>query len=278
MGRFKALVTGASRGIGKAIALDIARIGYDVAISARTVHAGEVRDNTLTVHRSDTRPLPGSLDETAAELRAVGVEVLPVAADLTDLASVGACAQRILDAWGAIDLIVHNGRYIGPGLMDMFMDIPLEAYGRFFTAHCLAPIVLTRALLPGMLERGQPRLITITSSAGMEVPPGLPGQGGWGLGYGVGKGSGHPLALQLYAEYKDQGLLAWNVQPGYIATERNHISVRDYGREITGVAGPSVVGAVVAWLLTTPEGAALAGTMVEAQPVARQHDLHPAWD
>lgn len=278
MARRRALVTGASRGIGKAIALDLAKIGYDVAISARTVHAGETRDNTLTVHRSDTRPLPGSLDETAAEIRALGGEALAVAADLTDLASVGACAQRIIDAWGAIDLLVHNGRYIGPGLMDSFMDTPLEAYGKFFTAHCLAPIVLTRALLPGMIARGEPRLITITSSSGLEAPPGLPGKGGWGLGYGVGKGSGHPLALQLHTEFRDQGLLSWNVQPGYIATERNHVSIKDYGRDLIGVAGPSVVGAVIAWLLTTPEGAALSGTMVEAQPMARKYNLHPAWD
>ncbi|HEY6870203.1 MAG TPA: SDR family oxidoreductase [Novosphingobium sp.] len=278
MGRKRALVTGASRGIGKAIAVELARIGYDVVISARTISPGEVRDNSLTIHRSDTRPLPGSLSETAAEIRALGGEALPIAADLTDLASVGACAQRILDTWGEIDLIVHNGRHLGPGLMDMFMDIPLDAYGKFFTAHCMAPIVLTKALLPGMLARGEPRLITITSSAHLEVPPGLPGKGGWGLGYGVGKGAGHPLAMQLYAEYRDQGMLSWNVQPGYIATERNHVSIKDYGRELTGVAGPSVVGAVIAWLLTTPEGAALAGTMVEAQPVARAYNLHPAWD
>ncbi|HET9628177.1 MAG TPA: SDR family oxidoreductase [Novosphingobium sp.] len=278
MGRKRALVTGASRGIGKAIAVELARIGYDVVISARTISPGEVRDNSLTIHRSDTRPLPGSLSETAAEIRALGGEALPIAADLTDLASVGACAQRILDTWGEIDLIVHNGRHLGPGLMDMFMDIPLDAYGKFFTAHCLAPIVLTKALLPGMLARGEPRLITITSSAHLEVPPGLPGKGGWGLGYGVGKGAGHPLAMQLYAEYRDQGMLSWNVQPGYIATERNHVSIKDYGRELTGVAGPSVVGAVIAWLLTTSEGAALAGTMVEAQPVARAYNLHPAWD
>lgn len=278
MGRKRALVTGASRGIGKAIAVELARIGYDVVISARTISPGEVRDNSLTIHRSDTRPLPGSLSETAAEIRALGGEALPIAADLTDLASVGACAQRILDTWGEIDLIVHNGRHLGPGLMDMFMDIPLDAYGKFFTAHCMAPIVLTKALLPGMLARGEPRLITITSSAHLEVPPGLPGKGGWGLGYGVGKGAGHPLAMQLYAEYRDQGMLSWNVQPGYIATERNHVSIKDYGRELTGVAGPSVVGAVIAWLLTTSEGAALAGTMVEAQPVARAYNLHPAWD
>jgi NAD(P)-dependent dehydrogenase (short-subunit alcohol dehydrogenase family) len=277
MARLRALVTGASRGIGRAIAIDLAKAGFDVAISARTVQPGEQRDNSLTVHRSDTRPLPGSLQETAQDISRNGGEALLVAADLTDLASVGACAQRILDTWGAIDLLVHNGRYIGPGLMDLFMDTPLDAYGKFFTAHCLAPIVLTKALLPGMIERGQPKLVTITSRSAMDVPPGLPGKNGWGLAYGIGKAAGHPLAFQLFAEYKDQGLLAWNVDPGYVATERNQVSLKDYGRELVGAAPPTVVSAAVSWLVTTSGGSALAGSMVEAQAIARSHQLHPEW-
>ena len=65
-----ALVTGASRGIGKACAVSLARAGFDVALAARTVTPGEVREHSVTVRRSDTRPLPGSLEETAAEVEA----------------------------------------------------------------------------------------------------------------------------------------------------------------------------------------------------------------
>jgi len=63
-----------------------------------------------------------------------------------------------------------------------------------------------------------------------------------------------------------------------VATERNYISVRDYGRDLVGAAPPSAIGAAVTWLLSTPEGAAMAGTMVDAQALARMHKLHPAWD
>ncbi len=273
-----ALVTGASRGIGKAIAIALAKAGYDLALSARTVKTGEIRDNSLTVHKSDTRPLPGSLEETAEAIKAAGGRSLLAAADLTDRASVGACAQVILDRWGRVDLLVHNGRYLGPGLMDIFMDTPIDAYGKFVEAHCIAPIILTRAFLPGMVERGRGDVINITSGSAYDVPPGPAGKGGWGLAYAIGKASGHPLVGTLHAEFKNNGVRAFNVQPGFVGTERNEISVRDYGRELVGAAPPAAIAAVVTWLVTTKEGAQLAGTNVEAQDVCRQRKLYPAWD
>jgi len=278
MTRPKALVTGASRGIGKAISIALAKAGYDVAVSARTVQPGERRDNSLTVHRSDDRPLPGSLEETAAVLEAEGARTLRVAADLTDRASVEACAQEVLDKWDGVDLLVHNGRYLGPGLMDTFFDTPVDAYGKFFEAHCIAPIVLTRALLPKMLERGAGQVVTITSSSAYDTPPAPAGKGGWGLAYAVGKASGHPLVGTLHAEFKDRGIRAFNVQPGFVGTERNEIAVREYGKELVGAAPPSAIGAVVTWLVTTAEGTAYAGTCVEAQDLCREKKLHPSWD
>nr|WP_087576191.1 SDR family oxidoreductase [Sphingomonas sp. CDS-1] len=277
MGRQVAFVTGASRGIGKAIALALADIGYDLIIAARTISPGEVRDNSLTIHQRNSRALPGSLQETAQELETKGAKVLMIQLDLTDRASVGAAAQKIMDSWGGVDMIVHNGRHIGPGLQDIFLDIPIDAYGKFFEAHCIAPIILTKVLLPGMLERGGGTVVTITSNAAYDAPPAPAGKGGWGLGYAIGKGAGHQLVGTLHAEYFERGLRAFNVQPGFIGTERNQIMAKDTGHEISRAAPPSIIGALVGWLVTSDEADSFSGRTIEAQSFVRERNLAPDW-
>lgn len=272
-----ALVTGASRGIGKAVAVHLARAGFDVALGARTVQEGEAREHSSTIKASNTRPLPGSLASTAGLVEAEGTRALPVYLDLLDRASLGASVTTVLERWGRIDVLVNNGRYIGPGHMDLFLDTPIELHERHLEANVLAPIILSRLVLPQMLERGEGHVVNVTSSAGNTDPPGPAGQGGWGLGYGMSKGAMHRLAGILHLELGPQGIFAYNLHPGFVATERMAADMGEFGFDASQAAPADVVGAVAAWLVTTPEGRALAGTWVEAQEKCRELGLVPEW-
>lgn len=143
-----ALVTGASRGIGKACAVALAEAGFDIALTARTVKEGEGREHPSTLRASDTSALPGSLDGTAELVQKAGVDTLVVAADLLDSASLVSAVATVLERKGRIDVVVHNGRYIGPGHMDLFMDTPIELLERQMQANLFAPLT-TSSSCPG---------------------------------------------------------------------------------------------------------------------------------
>lgn len=274
-----AMVTGASRGIGKAISVSLAEAGFDVALAARTVGKGDpTGDHSTSVHRAIDRPLPGSLEETAEEVTACGQQAMRVRMDLTDIVSVEMACAEILDAWGGVDVIVHNGRHIGPGLMDTILDTPIDQYRMFVEAHAVGPIRITQLLLPAMLARGAGTVVVISSGAGYEwYPTNPPGNGGAGLGYRLGKAAGHTLVGSILAEHAADGIRAFNVNPGFVITERNAPDVVAQGFEPAMGAPTSVVGAAIAWLVTDPAADELQRTNIDAQELALERNLHPAW-
>ena len=272
-----AFVTGASRGIGKAIAVHLARTGFDVALGARTLRDGEPREHSSTVATSDTSPLPGSLDSTASLVVAEGRRVLPVYLDLLDRTSLGAAAATVLERWGRVDVLVNNGRYVGPGHMDQLLDTPVELLDRHLEANVMAPVILTRLVLPGMVERGNGVVVNLASGSGTMDPPAPAGEGGWGLGYGMSKGALHRIAGFLAVELGSRGIVAFNLSPGFIATERIAQDMAGFGFDASRGAPPDVVGAVAAWLVTSPEARERNGDWIEAQEVCRDLGLLPGW-
>jgi NAD(P)-dependent dehydrogenase (short-subunit alcohol dehydrogenase family) len=277
MSRSVALVTGASRGIGKACAVRLAMAGFDVAVTARTVQEGEERDHSSTVRKTDTRPLPGSLSSTAEQIEGQGGGALVVVADLLDRASLGAAAATVLERWGRVDVLVNNGRYIGPGHMDRFLDTPLDLLDKHLEANVMGPLVLARILLPQMIERGNGLIANITSSVAWVDPPAAAGEGGWGLGYAMSKGAIHRFAGVANAELSGTGVAVVNVDPGFVATERMAVDMAEFGFDASKAAPPDAIGAAVAWLATSPETAQLSGSTVLAQQICWDHDLLPGW-
>ena len=272
-----AFVTGASRGIGKGIALELADAGYDLALTARTVHEGAAHEHSSTLARSDTSPLPGSLASPAELVRAAGRRCLTVPADLLDHPSLVSAADAVFAEWGRIDVLVNNGRYVGPGHMDFILDTPVRVLRDHLEANALAPIVLIKAIVPRMIAQGGGTVVNITSGAGYADPPAPAGQGGWGLGYAISKGALHRIAGVLALETADRGIRAFNVQPGFILTERMIQDMGDFGFDTTSGAPPALIGKVCRWLLESPDADALNGQNVEAQELCAERDLLPGW-
>jgi len=268
-----ALVTGASRGIGKACAVQLAAAGFDVAVAARTRREGEARD-----HERGGRVLPGSLEATSALVEGAGRRALAVTMDLLDRASLEEAVSQVLHEWGRVDVLVNNAVHTGGGSMEHFLDLTTEMLETKLEANVVAQFLLAKLVIPSMLERGEGTIINITSAVAVTDPPAPAGRGGWGMGYAMSKGALHRMAGILAVELRDRGLRAFNVEPGYVLTERMALDHAELGFEgVYRGAPPSVPAAVVAWLSSAPEADELNGTTVSAQRFALERGLHPDW-
>jgi NAD(P)-dependent dehydrogenase (short-subunit alcohol dehydrogenase family) len=271
-----AFVTGASRGLGRAIAAALATAGFDVAVTARTVEPGEAREHSPTVHRSDTTPLPGSLRETAALIEQAGREALVLPADLLDKAALGAAATTALERWGSLDVVVHNARFTGAGHVDAFLDTPVSAIEAHLQGSFVAQLVLNKIIVPAMVARGRGRILNITSAAGFGDPAEPPGRGGWGIAYGASKAAIHRAGNLLRLELEPHGILVINVDPGAMATERLVADRAAEGRTVAAER-PEVAAAAVVWLATSEQAAARARETVFAPELCNELGLVPGW-
>jgi NAD(P)-dependent dehydrogenase (short-subunit alcohol dehydrogenase family) len=275
-----ALITGASRGIGRCAAIALARRGFDVVITARTVREGEGRAQASSVLvQAEPMAIAGSLETTAAEIESLGRRCLPLPMDLMDRASVERVADEALAAWGRVDVLVNNAIYQGPGTMDRILDLPLELAERCLVGDYLHPLLLTQRLLPQMLERGSGRLVNMLSEAAFTTPPAPAGAGGWGVAYAAAKAAFHRVTDMCHVEFADQGVLAFSIAPGLTLTESMRVSGTDKVLVRAGhvPAPPDVAGEVVAWLGDDPDAVRYAGQMVSSRSLCRELGLVAGW-
>jgi NAD(P)-dependent dehydrogenase (short-subunit alcohol dehydrogenase family) len=270
----RALVSGASRGIGKATAVALAEAGWDVAVTGRTLREGEGHDDSDT---GEGRLLPGSLETTAALVERSGRRALPLVADLHDREGLRAAVDRVVEAWGGVDLLVNNAVDTSPGSMVPVVELTVQQLESKLAANVVAQFVLIQAVLPGMLERGRGIIIDVTSHTATADPPGPVGQGGWGVGYAASKAAFHRFAPLLAVELGDRGIRAFNVDPGYVDTERQQVNAAALGLvgHYTG-APPSAPAAAIAWLAEHPD-ATENGQTVKALKLVLTNQLHPDW-
>ncbi len=135
-----AVVTGASRGIGKQIALLLAKEGATLVIAARTTDRG-------------ASPYPGTLEETAAEIRSFGAEALPLKCDLAVRADVERLCGSAIDKFGRVDILINNAVYTGPGHYERFLNVSLAQWETMMGANFTASATACRLTLPYMVKQ-----------------------------------------------------------------------------------------------------------------------------
>jgi NAD(P)-dependent dehydrogenase (short-subunit alcohol dehydrogenase family) len=273
-----AIVTGASRGIGRAGALALAEAGFDVVVSARTVREGEGVAEPNSVREETMLSVPGSLERTAEEIEERGQRALIVPMDLIDVASVTSLPATVMAEWGRIDVLFNNAIFRGVGTLDRITDLTIESMTNLLAGNFMNQILLIQQVIPHMLAAGGGTIIDMVSGSARLDPAGPPGEGGWGILYSASKAAFGRVAGGVNAEYRAQGIKAFNVDPGNVVTEARKAAKPDdeyssgYGSEPA-----EATGKVVAWLATDPTADKFLGKWIFAPKLCSDLGLLPGW-
>ena len=229
-----ALVTGASRGLGRALAGALTARGWRVVVDARDADALAAAVATMAA--------PGS--------------AIAVPGDVADREHRWRLAEVVAEA-GGLDLLVNNASALGPSPQPLLRDYPLAALERVYAVNTFAPLALIELLLPA-LEASTGRVVNVSSDAAVEAYE------GWG-GYGSAKAALDQLTAVLAAEHERLGVYAFD--PGDMATELHQQAYP--GEDISDLPSPE---SVVEPLLTLVEGTLASGRYraadLAAQPAA----------
>jgi NAD(P)-dependent dehydrogenase (short-subunit alcohol dehydrogenase family) len=236
-----ALITGASRGLGRALAAGLARAGFDLIIDARDAAALDAATGALRAAGGPVladsgaqRPASpaGQRPESPAGQRPAGT-VTALAGDVTDPAHRAALAAAA-QAAGRLDLLVNNAGTLGASPLPALADYPPDELRAAFEVNVIAPIALTQLLLPVLRASGG-AVLNITSDAAVEA------YAGWG-GYGAAKAALEQASNVLAAE--EPALRVWWADPGDLRTDMHQLAFP--GEDISDRPEPeSVVPAFV---------------------------------
>ncbi|QHT60953.1 SDR family oxidoreductase [Paenibacillus lycopersici] len=193
------MITGASRGLGKALAGAFARNGARLALSARS---------------------EAPLMQVKQELEALGAQVLAIAGDMSlsrDVERFVAAAEVV---YGGVDVLINNAAILGPSPIPLLLDYPEEDYADVLRVNAVGPFLVTRRVLANMLVRGEGSIINVTSEAGET------GYAGWGA-YGISKFAVEGLTETWADELQETAVRVNMVDPGEMDTEMHALAVPD---------------------------------------------------
>jgi NAD(P)-dependent dehydrogenase (short-subunit alcohol dehydrogenase family) len=224
-----AIVTGASRGIGKALALGLAARGARVVCAART-------------ETEEPGGLPGTIRATAAAIKRAGGHALAVRCDVGRADDLRHLVARTLDAFGGVDVLVNNA--MAP-TRARFDELSEDAWDESMTANVRSLFVLAKLVVPPMAAQGGGSIVNISSggadhAATAAMPPGF-------LVYSVAKAAMERFTTALAPELAARGIAVNALRPGAVKTE---LATRELGEDFdwTGWTSPEAVVPAVAWL------------------------------
>lgn len=196
-------MTGASRGLGRALAELLASRGAKVVLLARQA---------------------APLEEVVAGIRARGGEAYAIAADVADKEAIHKIAGQAQGVAGPIDVVIHNASTLGPVPLRLLLDTECEDLAAVLETNLIGPFRLTKALAGAMALRGGGTIVHVSSDAAVEAYP------RWGA-YGVSKAAQDHLSRVLAAELEETGVRVLSVDPGEMDTAMHAAAIPEADRE-----------------------------------------------
>lgn len=253
-----ALVTGASRGVGRGVALGLGEAGATVYLTGRTVEAGQA-----------AVALPGTIYETAEEVTRLGGQGIPVRCDHRNDEQVEAVFQRIRGEQDRLDILVNNvwGGYehFNDGTEFWkekgFWTVPISRWDRSFQAGIRAHYVASVFAAPIMIEQGSGLIVNISFFAAQKD--------NMGVAYGVAKAASDRMAATMAYELREHGVAAVSLYPGLVRTEAV-IKAAEYF-DLSNSESPLFIGRAVTALASDPNIMQKSGQVLVAAALALEY-------
>ncbi|MGE0880278.1 MAG: SDR family NAD(P)-dependent oxidoreductase [Acidimicrobiia bacterium] len=259
------LVTGAARGVGRAIAEELAALGADIAVTARTV---EPRGDDLT----------GTIGETAAAIEAVGSKALAIGADLSKVADRQRIVDETLGAFGKLDILVNNAADTSDNVFRGFWETTPEEWAAQIDLNLNAMYWLMKAFAPGMKAQGGGLIVNLGSMR--EIPEGLDGMGGrvngtvrLGAAYPTSKVAIFAMTTLIARELAEDNIVVATVNPGAARSESFVHNANRFGFPIEMSTPLACPAKTVGFLATSDAPLTYAATYIDAVTFATDHGL-----
>jgi NAD(P)-dependent dehydrogenase (short-subunit alcohol dehydrogenase family) len=256
-----ALVTGASRGIGAAIAKELGALGARVVVSART-----------DVSRDD---IAGTIGETVRAIVDAGGRASAVKADLLVSTDIDRLVEEI-SSLGRLDVLVNNAAYIGEGVFESIWDMTADTWRSMMELNVNVAWALTKAFAPMMRGQGGGVVVNLSSGAA-SVPsqPGhpLPGAGGLGAAYPTSKAALTQMTAFVGNELLQDRIAVVALDPGYARSESAEILSARIGADPNWAQSVEVAAKAVGYLSTCGDPLQYAGRFVVARELVDEHGL-----